>query len=702
MSEQISRDRVRLEAGDSVNEVVDQITSAQPAFFVRNDLQVEIAQVVDGDMADVTNVATVTCEIHPLSNRVDVPLMSKTIGSGDMNAALTIDEWRTKSSDKWHALFPFTNEETALLLDADEQDFWLVVYALTGDVPTRKVTWCVAIIKLVDDGSLATAPPPALQPIYLTVQEADARYTVGTTKVSKTGDTMTGLLSFSGTDHAGIKLNSLTTTERDALSSPAAGMLIYNATTGGAEFRGAGGWKRLVTSVNGFFGDVTLTTADVAEVTNQYFTAARVRSTVLTGFASGAGVISAADTVLTAINKLSAMATSGTVTSVALTAPAFLSVAGSPVTSTGTLALSLATQTANTGFMGPTTGSAAAPTFRALVAADIPALAESAITNLTTDLAAKLALAGGTMTGALNLVAGTPTSNNAVSRTAGDALYLLLAGGTMTGTLNTLTVVVNSSNSISWATAPSSASHLANKTYVDTKASLSGATFTGGVAFSGTSNPGLTLNSLTSTQVSALSPAAGMVVYNTTISAAQVYNGTWQTLGGGGGGGTTWLSGSGVPSGGLGSNGDYYLDLTNADIYLKSAGSWSIVVSHGLAASGGTLTGTLTFDASLNPAIDFGFSTTLRLWNSHLNVGFRSGSDEIAYSGFENSTHPAGYHWFVPIGGVDCRDGVWVGGTLCLSGQGGAVTDASGTLGSATSQLNSLLAQLRATNVIDT
>jgi len=98
----------------------------------------------------------------------------------------------------------------------------------------------------------------------------------------------------------------------------------------------------------------------------------------------------------------------GSVTSVALTVPSILSVSGSPITTSGTLAVTLANQTANTGLMGPTTGSAAAPTFRSLVAADIPAIAESGVTNLTTDLstlttnvAAKLPLAGGTLTGNL-------------------------------------------------------------------------------------------------------------------------------------------------------------------------------------------------------------------------------------------------------------------------------------------------------------
>lgn len=64
---------------------------------------------------------------------------------------------------------------------------------------------------------------------------------------------------------------------------------------------------------------------------------------------------------------------SGTVTSVALTVPAEFSIAGSPITTSGTLAITSANESANTVWAGPTSGSAAAPSFRALVAADIPA-----------------------------------------------------------------------------------------------------------------------------------------------------------------------------------------------------------------------------------------------------------------------------------------------------------------------------------------
>ncbi len=68
----------------------------------------------------------------------------------------------------------------------------------------------------------------------------------------------------------------------------------------------------------------------------------------------------------------------GTVTSVALTLPAIITVTGSPVTTTGTLTGTLATQTNNLVWAGPAVAPAAAPTFRALVNADLPLSGASA------------------------------------------------------------------------------------------------------------------------------------------------------------------------------------------------------------------------------------------------------------------------------------------------------------------------------------
>jgi hypothetical protein len=68
-----------------------------------------------------------------------------------------------------------------------------------------------------------------------------------------------------------------------------------------------------------------------------------------------------------------ALNVTGVVTSVGLSLPNIFTVSNSPVIATGTLTATLATQAANRVFAGPATGSAA-PTFRALVAGDIPSL----------------------------------------------------------------------------------------------------------------------------------------------------------------------------------------------------------------------------------------------------------------------------------------------------------------------------------------
>jgi trimeric autotransporter adhesin len=117
--------------------------------------------------------------------------------------------------------------------------------------------------------------------------------------------------------------------------------------------------------------------------------------------------------------NLSWAAGSGTVTSVGLIMPSIFSVAGSPITTTGTLNATLATQNANLVFAGPSSGAALAPSFRALAAADIPNIAESQVTNLTTDLANKVT-ANTAITGATN------------TKITYDAKGLVTAGGPLT------------------------------------------------------------------------------------------------------------------------------------------------------------------------------------------------------------------------------------------------------------------------------
>lgn len=144
----------------------------------------------------------------------------------------------------------------------------------------------------------------------------------------------------------------------------------------------------------------------------------------------------------------------GTVTSVAMSVPSFLSVAGSPITSSGTFAVTLATQAANTVFAGPTTGAAAAPAFRALVAADLPA-GTGTVTSVgvsSTDLSVSgspitssgsitLGINAGAVTLAkmANLAANSIIGNN----TGSAAVPLALTGTQVTTMLDTFTATLN-------------------------------------------------------------------------------------------------------------------------------------------------------------------------------------------------------------------------------------------------------------------
>jgi hypothetical protein len=145
--------------------------------------------------------------------------------------------------------------------------------------------------------------------------------------------------------------------------------IIFNGTT----------WDKvdntdLVSSVNGYTGAVVLTTSDVAEGTNLYYTDTRARAaiTLTTSGTSGASTYSGGTlnipnyslsglggvptsrtiTINGTTQDLSADRTFsvGTVTSVGLTMPVGFSVASSPITSSGTIAVTL-----SSGYLIPTT-----------------------------------------------------------------------------------------------------------------------------------------------------------------------------------------------------------------------------------------------------------------------------------------------------------------------------------------------------------
>jgi hypothetical protein len=119
----------------------------------------------------------------------------------------------------------------------------------------------------------------------------------------------------------------------------------------------------------------TLITGDIPSLD-----AAKITSGTLSTARLGSGTASTT-TYLRGDGTWAALDTSaGTVSSVALSLPGMFTVSGSPITSTGTLTATLASQSAGLVFASPS-GSSGAPTFRALTSSEIPSLDAAKITS---------------------------------------------------------------------------------------------------------------------------------------------------------------------------------------------------------------------------------------------------------------------------------------------------------------------------------
>jgi hypothetical protein len=180
--------------------------------------------------------------------------------------------------------------------------------------------------------------------------------------------------------------------------------------------------KLALIPAHSYIGNNTGSSATAAYITNVQLTAdLDLFTATLQGLvpASGGGTT----TFLRADGTFATPPSSGgTVTSVALadasTAPIY-AISGSPVTTSGTLTLTLESQTANTVFAGPASGGGAQPSFRLLVSADIPNNAANT-TGTASNVTGIVAIAnGGTgqSTAAAAFAALSPLT------TAGDIIY---------------------------------------------------------------------------------------------------------------------------------------------------------------------------------------------------------------------------------------------------------------------------------------
>jgi hypothetical protein len=529
----ISNQRVRLAIDTSqMGTINDVITGATPQFWNAVDVEFEIAIFYGSVLAAVSNFDSITVDIKLADPRTGLPVMSQTIASGSLNNALTLSAWQGGAPMDCHALASFTHSQSNLDLgSSDTQTFWLVVSAITSDSPSHEVILGATPITVVEGGAGVEPPASVATPTYYTAAESDARYamTVNLTTINSEISTLNS------------EMTSVTSTANAAL--PKAGGTM----TGSLILSGLSGL--LKASSGTVVGSAT--TSDLPEGSNLYYTSARFASALaaVSGAASGVCPLDGSSLIpaiyLPSITVHDTFVVSTQAAMLALSAHQGDVAIRTDINETFILTNNTPTVLANwTQMLTPTSPVTSVNSLTGAVTLSTTNIAEG--TNLYYNTARVHTDAiTSTLTGFSNATGGNVTSGDTV----------LVALGRLENRCALNDAKTTGANSVPQA----------------------GGTMTGPLQFSGSANAGLVLSNLTDTQRAALSPLAGMLIYDTTLSELMVYNGTWNPVAGAAG--TIWFDGTGTPSSGLGANGNWYLDVATGNIWLKTSGTWAIIYS---------------------------------------------------------------------------------------------------------------------------
>ncbi len=627
---QISNQRIRLAVDTSqMGGINDVLTGANPQFWNGVDLQIELGIFYGSALVDVSNLDSITVDLKESDPRTGLPLMSRTIASGSLNPALTLNTWNGGAPADAHAVAIFSNAETNLYLFDDAVTFWLVVSALTNDSPGHKIVLGATPIVVQEGGEGVEPPASVVNPTYYTAAQSDARYAVAVdltsinNSISTLNSEMTAVTATASTampKSGGTFTGALTVTGLSGVLKAPGGVL-----TGGA------------------------TTSDLPEGTNLYWTPARFSTALAAVSGAASGICPLDSTSHIPSSYLPALAFNNTY--VESTQAAMLALSANPgdicvrtdLSQTFILSILPASTLANwVQLLQPSNAVTSVNSITGAVVLTTTNIAEGTNLYFTTARAAAAALAA-TLTG-----------------------FSSATGGTVTGGDTVLSALGKFENRMALNDAKVSASG-----YVKADGSVAMA---GMLNFTGTGNAGIQLSNLTDTQRAALSALNGMLIYNSTLSCVQYYNGGWTTLAAGAAG--SWYNGSGSPSSTLGNNGDYYLNTANGNIYQKSAGSWSVIYSYPSSSGGLTVpfAQTITMGtASTSGQLGVQFACTAPAYAVYPGLQLTVGSTSLGFS-------PGGNSILLGLNPTTGLMSVWVGGSQCVTSRQSGWGAVTGTL----------------------
>lgn len=308
---------------------------------------------------------------------------------------------------------------------------------VAGDIPTlnqdttgtaSNVTGVVAIANGGTGASTATAALtalgayPASNPNGYTSNTGTVTSVSGTAPIVSSGGTTPVLSIDAATTSAA---GSMSAADKAKLDGIAAGAEVnvnadWNAVSGDAEILNK---PTLGTISNQNSNNVSITGGSITGITDLAIadggtgssSASGARVNLLPSLTGNNGKVLAVNSAQTDVEWVPVSGGGGSVTSVGLSLPSIFDVSGSPITTSGTLIGTLASQTANKVFASPD-GATGTPTFRALVAGDIPTLNQNT-TGTASNVTGVVAIANGgtgqtTANDAFNALAPSQTGNS--------------------------------------------------------------------------------------------------------------------------------------------------------------------------------------------------------------------------------------------------------------------------------------------------
>ncbi len=151
--------RSAIDASQVGAKMTDRFTGGQMSTWRGVDTEFQLAFFLQNTLLSMANYSSLKLEVFASQQFGLTPLMSKTIGSDEINTGLILADWQSGADQ--HVVIPFTAQEVNLDLDGKtEASFWLVVSGLTSDSPARLVTLGAGLLKVTEDATPTTSLGP--------------------------------------------------------------------------------------------------------------------------------------------------------------------------------------------------------------------------------------------------------------------------------------------------------------------------------------------------------------------------------------------------------------------------------------------------------------------------------------------------------------------------------------------------------------